>query len=111
MIGRDIESITSRAVYDTAAKVLWPFLTACRTSSTYSTSPDLKGIRHPTLVVQGFDDEMIPVRNSYWLAENLPNAVLLAYPDAGHGSRFQYSESFTKQATAFLSSDSASAVF
>src|SRR6266581_437787 len=32
---------------------------------------DLKGLRHPTLVVQGFHDEMIPVRNSYWLAENL----------------------------------------
>ncbi len=71
----------------------------------------LKGIRHPTLVVQGFHDEMIPVRNSYWLAENLPNAVLLAYPDAGHGSLFQYPESFTKHAAAFLSSDSQSAVF
>jgi pimeloyl-ACP methyl ester carboxylesterase len=72
---------------------------------------DLKGIRHPTLVVQGFKDEMIPVRNSYWLAENLPNAVLLAYPDAGHGSLFQHAESFTKHAAAFLSSDSESAVF
>jgi pimeloyl-ACP methyl ester carboxylesterase len=71
----------------------------------------LKEIRHPTLVVQGFKDEMIPVRNSYWLAENLPNAVLLAYPDAGHGSLFQYAESFTKHAAAFLSSDSESAVF
>jgi len=71
----------------------------------------LKGIRHPTLVVQGFHDDMIPVRNSYWLAENLPNAVLLAYPDAGHGSLFQYPESFTKHAAAFLSSDSQSAVF
>jgi pimeloyl-ACP methyl ester carboxylesterase len=71
----------------------------------------LKGIRHPTLVVQGFDDEMIPVRNSYWLAENLPNAVLLVYPDAGHGSLFQYPESFCKTASAFLSSDSESAVF
>ena len=72
---------------------------------------DLRAIRHPTLVVQGFKDEMIPVRNSYWLAENLPNAVLLAYPDAGHGSLFQYSESFCKQAAEFLSSDSESAVF
>jgi pimeloyl-ACP methyl ester carboxylesterase len=72
---------------------------------------DLKRIRHPTLVVQGFNDEMIPVRNSYWLAENLPNAVLLAYPDAGHGSLFQFAESFTKHATAFLSSDAESAVF
>jgi pimeloyl-ACP methyl ester carboxylesterase len=67
---------------------------------------DLKSIRHPTLVVQGVKDEMIPVRNSYWLAENLPNAVLLVYPDAGHGSLFQYADSFTKQAAAFLSSDS-----
>jgi pimeloyl-ACP methyl ester carboxylesterase len=72
---------------------------------------DLKGIRHPTLVVQGFNDEMIPVRNSYWLAESLPNAVLLVYPDAGHGSLFQYSESFTRQVAAFLSSDSESAAF
>ncbi|HKC81859.1 MAG TPA: alpha/beta hydrolase [Gemmatimonadaceae bacterium] len=72
---------------------------------------DLKGIRHPTLIVQGFKDEMIPVRNSYWLAENLPNAVLLVYPDAGHGSLFQYAESFCKQAAAFLSSDSESAAF
>ena len=72
---------------------------------------DLKGIRHPTLVVQGFEDEMIPVRNSYWVAENLPNAALLAYPDAGHGSLFQYAESFTRNAAAFLSSDSESAVF
>ncbi len=72
---------------------------------------DLRAIRHPTLVVQGFKDEMIPVRNSYWLAENLPNAVLLAYPDAGHGSLFQYPESFCKHAAAFLSSDSESAVF
>jgi hypothetical protein len=29
---------------------------------------------------------MIPVRNSYMLSEHLPNAMLLTYPDAGHGS-------------------------
>jgi hypothetical protein len=39
---------------------------------------DLKGIRHPTLVVQGFNDEMIPVRNSYWLAEKLRIGSLLS---------------------------------
>jgi len=66
---------------------------------------DLKGIRQPTLVVNGIHDEMIPVSNSYRLAENLPNAVLLAYPDSGHGSLFQFHDSFTRHAAAFLASD------
>jgi pimeloyl-ACP methyl ester carboxylesterase len=72
---------------------------------------DLTAIGHPTLVVNGVHDEMIPVSNSYRLSENLPNAVLLTYPDAGHGSLFQYPESFTSQAAAFLASDSVSAAF
>jgi pimeloyl-ACP methyl ester carboxylesterase len=71
----------------------------------------LKTIRQPTLVVNGVHDEMIPVRNSYWLSENLPNAVLLTYPDSGHGSLFQFHESFTRQAAGFLASDSASAPY
>ena len=72
---------------------------------------DLKGIRQPTLVVNGIYDEMIPVSNSYRLSENLPNAVLLTYPDSGHGSLFQFHESFTRHATAFLASDSAFAPY
>jgi pimeloyl-ACP methyl ester carboxylesterase len=71
----------------------------------------LKAIRQPTLVVNGVHDEMIPVRNSYWLSENLPNAVLLTYPDSGHGSLFQFHESFTRQAAGFLASDSAAAPY
>ena len=72
---------------------------------------DLKRIHQPTLVVNGVHDEMIPVSNSYRLAENLVNAVLLAYPDSGHGSLFQFHESFTRQAGAFLASDSAVAAY
>jgi pimeloyl-ACP methyl ester carboxylesterase len=67
---------------------------------------DLKSIDHPTLVVNGVHDEMIPVHNSYRLSERLPNAVLLIYPDSGHGSLFQFNESFTRQAAGFLASDS-----
>ena len=72
---------------------------------------DLRGIPHPTFVVNGLHDEMIPVVNSYRLSENLPNAALLTFPDAGHGSLFQYPESFTKHAAAFLSSPPDSATF
>jgi pimeloyl-ACP methyl ester carboxylesterase len=67
---------------------------------------DLRKIHHPTLVVNGVHDEMIPVSNSYWLSAHLPNAVLLTYPDSGHGSLFQFHESFARQAAAFLASKS-----
>ena len=72
---------------------------------------NLKTIPHPTLVVNGIHDEMIPVQNSYWLSANLPNAVLLTYPDSGHGSLFQFHESFTRQAAAFLATDSSFAAY
>jgi len=61
--------------------------------------------------VNGVRDEMIPVRNSYWLAEHLPNAVLLIYPDAGHGSLFRWHESFQNHVSRFLASDSAFAAY
>jgi pimeloyl-ACP methyl ester carboxylesterase len=72
---------------------------------------ELRTITQPTLVLNGVDDEMIPVSNSYWLSANLPNAVLLTYPDAGHGSLFQFHEAFTRQADAFLTSDTSAAPY
>ena len=72
---------------------------------------DLKKIVHPTLVVNGVHDEMIPIANSYALGEHLPNAVLMTYPDSGHGSLFQFHESFTRQVAAFLASDTVSAPY
>jgi pimeloyl-ACP methyl ester carboxylesterase len=65
----------------------------------------LRRITQPSLVVNGVFDNMISVRNSYALAEHLPKAMLLTYPDAGHGSLFQYHESFVRQASQFLDSE------
>ncbi len=64
----------------------------------------LRRITQPCLVVNGVFDKMIPVRNSYFLAEHLPNAILVTYPDAGHGSLFQFHDSFVQQAATFLDS-------
>lgn len=62
----------------------------------------LRRITQPCLVVNGVLDQMISVKNSYTLAEHLPNAMLMTYPDAGHGSLFQYHDSFVHQASLFL---------
>jgi pimeloyl-ACP methyl ester carboxylesterase len=64
----------------------------------------LKDIRQPTLIVNGSTDVMVPTVNSYILQQNLPNAQLILYPDANHGSIFQYSELFVSQADQFLTS-------
>jgi pimeloyl-ACP methyl ester carboxylesterase len=67
---------------------------------------NLRKITQPCLVVNGVFDNVIPVRNSYMLSEHLPNALLLTYPDAGHGSLFQFHKSFVRQASLFLDSES-----
>jgi pimeloyl-ACP methyl ester carboxylesterase len=64
----------------------------------------LKEIRQPTLIVQGSNDVIVPTVNSYVLQQNLPNAQLIIYPDANHGSFYQYPELFVSQADQFLTS-------
>jgi pimeloyl-ACP methyl ester carboxylesterase len=67
-----------------------------------SAQDHLQDIRLPTLVVQGNNDVIIPTMNSYVLQQKLPNAQLILYPDANHGSLYQYPNLFVKHATLFL---------
>ena len=62
----------------------------------------LREISQPTLVVNGVNDVMIATNNSWHLVQNIPNAQLIVYPDAGHGAQFQYPERFPKHAIQFL---------
>lgn len=62
----------------------------------------LNAITQPTLVLNGENDVMIASINSWHLAQNIPNAQLLIYPDAGHGAHFQYPGRFLKHALQFL---------
>jgi pimeloyl-ACP methyl ester carboxylesterase len=61
--------------------------------------PGLPGITQPSFVA---NDEMMRTKNSYLLAEQLPNANLRIYPDANHGFFYRYPDLFTDHVRTFL---------
>jgi len=63
----------------------------------------LREIKQPTFILNGVNDVMIPTINSWHMGQNIPNAQVFVYPDAGHAAQFQYPERFLKHATQFLS--------
>ncbi|KAI8260494.1 putative aminoacrylate hydrolase RutD [Colletotrichum sp. SAR11_239] len=78
-------------------------LTAIFSFSLNSSNFDrLKDIKAPTLVTNGHNDIMSPTPNSFTLQQNLPNAQLIIYPDAGHGHLFQVPELYAKHLDLFL---------
>ncbi|HXA24038.1 MAG TPA: alpha/beta hydrolase [Acetobacteraceae bacterium] len=65
----------------------------------------LNAINQPTLVINGDNDVIIYTINSWILQQNIPNAQLILYPDASHGSLYQYPERFVRHVSMFLSED------
>ena len=62
----------------------------------------LEFITQPTLIVNGDNDLQVPTTNSYEMHEKIAGSKLIIYPNAGHGSIFQYAEEFSKELLAFL---------
>jgi pimeloyl-ACP methyl ester carboxylesterase len=62
----------------------------------------LKSITHPTLIVHGNKDIVVTPINAFILAEHLPNAQLIMYPDANHAAYSQFAENFLVNARQFL---------
>ncbi|MCG7854730.1 MAG: alpha/beta hydrolase, partial [Methanoregulaceae archaeon] len=66
------------------------------------TDDRLPAIRSPTLVVTGTDDVVIPPENSVFLANGIPGARLVLFPDGGHGLMYQFPDEFSAVALTFL---------
>ena len=62
----------------------------------------LSRIHHPTLIVHGSKDVVIMPINAFLLAQHLPHAQLIMYPDASHAAFSQYAENFLENARLFL---------
>jgi pimeloyl-ACP methyl ester carboxylesterase len=94
-VNRDTECSNSSIMAQLGAILAWA-----------KPDPELKSrlaaISQPVLVVNGNDDIMVPTVNSYIMFQNIPNAKLSLYPDAGHGSIFQYSGQFLAEAIPFF---------
>jgi len=65
----------------------------------------LKKIKQPTLVVSGNHDVIVYTVNSLYLVQNMPNAKLILYPDANHGSWHQNHEDFLFESNRFLADE------
>ena len=62
----------------------------------------LDRIRRPVLVVHGNKDVVVMPINAFILAQHLPEAQLVMYPDASHAAQSQHAAVFLAHAGMFL---------
>ncbi|MCZ4548568.1 alpha/beta fold hydrolase [Gordonia rubripertincta] len=67
-----------------------------------ATPDDLTAITQPVLVANGDHDVMVASEHSVDLANRLPNAKVVIYPDSGHGGVFQHYREFVPEVLEFL---------
>jgi pimeloyl-ACP methyl ester carboxylesterase len=94
---RDLPVSRDSAVAQLAAIREWGTIPA---TGRYAT---LKSITHPTLIVHGNKDIVVTPINAFILAEHLPNAQLIMYPDSNHAAFSQHRKAFLEHVKIFLS--------
>jgi pimeloyl-ACP methyl ester carboxylesterase len=62
----------------------------------------LARIHQRTLIAHGSKDIVVIPINAFLLAQHLPDAQLVMYPDASHGAQSQHAEIFLEHARLFL---------
>jgi pimeloyl-ACP methyl ester carboxylesterase len=63
---------------------------------------DLSVIKAPVLVANGDHDLMVASEHSADMARRLPDAMLVVYPNSGHGGVFQHHQKFVPEVLSFL---------
>ncbi|HLA19017.1 MAG TPA: alpha/beta hydrolase, partial [Dehalococcoidia bacterium] len=59
-------------------------------------------IQTPALVINGAEDELVPAANSRILAERIPGAELVLFPETGHFYFYEQPEESARVVTEFL---------
>jgi len=69
-------------------------------------TPDLvRGVKRPTLIIQGRDDRVVPLRCATELAELIDGAELHVFNRCGHWAQIEHAERFNALVTDFLNTD------
>ena len=74
--------------------------------ATHNVAGRLGEIRAPTLVLHGTADRLIPPENGRLLADHIPGARLILYPDAGHLFFIEEADAVNRDIRQFLGEDS-----
>jgi len=63
---------------------------------------DLRRLPHPTLIVHGSDDRVIPLQNAYDLLALIPDAQLHVFGRCGHWTQIEHAAAFNRLVVDFL---------
>ena len=70
----------------------------------------IRALPHPTLVVHGREDAVIPVATSLALAQQIPRAQLHVFGQCGHWTQIEHAARFAQLLENFFAEADASAV-
>ena len=92
-------SVARQHMLDTDPLVVHGDFTAC---NNFDFSQRLADIAVPTLIIAGDSDKMMPLSNSQFLTDHIPQAQLVVIPNAGHYMMTEKTASTSKAIVAFL---------
>lgn len=63
---------------------------------------DIRALPHPTLIIHGRDDKVIPLQNAYQLLDLIEQSELHVFGQCGHWTQIEHAQSFNQLVAEFL---------